>query len=214
MLRTGQEAYDFGDPEYFQYPGMTRDGTLFLAETGAKILCTDALGWDRPFPVIRRTFRETGDRSTIWDGHFAGRETEVFIVQQISQPGRPTRRAGSRSASSPCPLPAAALLRRGSSLSSPDATGDERRLAVIRRLPYALAYIGLHRDRFVDVDRDRGPGSPSPARSPNRGCWPTRSRRGMANLRIRFLHSLDSRTHSLFVFVVQRFSTSTDMART
>jgi kynurenine formamidase len=83
MLRTGQEAYDFGDPEFFQYPGMTRDGTLFLAKSGAKILCTDALGWDRPFHVIRRTFRETGDRSTIWDGHFAGRDAEVFIVQQI-----------------------------------------------------------------------------------------------------------------------------------
>jgi kynurenine formamidase len=83
MLRTGQEAYDLGDPEFFQYPGMTREGTLFLANTGAKILCTDALGWDRPFHIIRRTFRETGDRSTIWDGHFAGREKEVFIVQQI-----------------------------------------------------------------------------------------------------------------------------------
>ena len=33
--------------------------------------------------MIRRAFRETGDRSTIWDGHFAGRENEVFIVQQI-----------------------------------------------------------------------------------------------------------------------------------
>jgi kynurenine formamidase len=83
MLRTGQEAYDFGDPEFFQYPGMTREGTLFLAGTGAKILCTDALGWDRPFHVIRRAFRETGDPATIWDGHLAGREKEVFIVQQI-----------------------------------------------------------------------------------------------------------------------------------
>ena len=62
---------------------MTREGTLFLADTGAKILCTDALGWDRPFHIIRRAFRETGDRSTIWDGHFAGRDKEVFIVQQI-----------------------------------------------------------------------------------------------------------------------------------
>lgn len=83
MLRTGQEQYDLGDAAYFQYPGMTREGTLFLAHTGAKLLCTDALGWDRPFPVIRRAFRETGDRTTIWDGHFAGREKEVFIVQQI-----------------------------------------------------------------------------------------------------------------------------------
>ena len=83
ILRTGQEKYDLGDPEFFQYPGMTREGTLFLASTGAKILGTDALGWDRPFHIIRRTFRETKDRSTIWDGHFAGREKEVFIVQQV-----------------------------------------------------------------------------------------------------------------------------------
>jgi kynurenine formamidase len=83
MLRTGQEAYGFGDREYFQYPGMTREGTLFLAATGAKILCTDALGWDRPFHVIRRAFRETGDPATLWDGHVAAREREVFIVQQI-----------------------------------------------------------------------------------------------------------------------------------
>jgi kynurenine formamidase len=87
MLRTGQERYDLGDAEYFQYPGMTREGTLFLAGTGAKLLCTDALGWDRPFAVIRRAFRDTGDRATLWDGHFAGREKEVFIVQQIHNLG-------------------------------------------------------------------------------------------------------------------------------
>lgn len=84
MLRTGQEAFEVGDSGYFKYPGMTREGTLHLAATGAKVLCTDALGWDRPFPVIRRTFRETGDRATLWDGHFAGRDAEVFIVQQIA----------------------------------------------------------------------------------------------------------------------------------
>jgi kynurenine formamidase len=83
LLRTGQERYKLGERELFEYPGMTREGTLFLADTGAKILGTDALGWDRPFHIIRRTFRETQDRSTLWDGHFAGRDKEVFIVQQM-----------------------------------------------------------------------------------------------------------------------------------
>jgi kynurenine formamidase len=32
---------------------------------------------------MRRAFRETGDTKQIWDGHFAGRQREVFIVQQI-----------------------------------------------------------------------------------------------------------------------------------
>lgn len=83
MLRTGQERYNLSQEEFYQYPGMTREGTLFLASTGAKVLGTDALGWDRPFQEIRRSFAETGDKETIWDGHFAGRDAEVFIVQQL-----------------------------------------------------------------------------------------------------------------------------------
>jgi kynurenine formamidase len=83
LLRTGQEVFGLADRELFNYPGMTREGTLFLAGLGAKVLGTDALGWDRPFHVIRKVFRETRDRAQIWDGHFAGREREVFIVQQL-----------------------------------------------------------------------------------------------------------------------------------
>lgn len=84
MLRTGQEIYSLSDLELFRYPGMTRAGTLHLAALGAKVLGTDALGWDRPFGVMRRAFRDTGDRAQIWDGHFAGRDREVFVVQQLT----------------------------------------------------------------------------------------------------------------------------------
>jgi kynurenine formamidase len=83
LLRTGQERYGLADPGYYAYPGMTRQGTLFLAEQGAKVLGTDAAGWDRPFPEMRKAFAETGDPGQIWDGHFAGREREIFIVQQL-----------------------------------------------------------------------------------------------------------------------------------
>ncbi len=84
LIRTGQEAYTVADRGFFRYPGMTREGTLFLAGLGAKVLGTDALGWDRPFEVMRRAFAETGNPAEIWDGHFAGRDREVFIVQQMA----------------------------------------------------------------------------------------------------------------------------------
>ncbi len=84
LIRTGQERYDLDDPEFYWYPGMTRAGTLFLAELGAKVLGTDAVGWDRPLMEMRRAFQESGDASEIWDGHFAGRDREVFIVQQLA----------------------------------------------------------------------------------------------------------------------------------
>lgn len=84
LLRTGQERYGLADAAYYTYPGMTRAGTLFLAGLGAKVLGTDAAGWDRPFLEMRRAFAETGDPGEIWDGHFAGREREIFIVQQLA----------------------------------------------------------------------------------------------------------------------------------
>ena len=84
LLRTGQERFDLSEPRFYYYPGMTREGTLFLADLGAKVLGTDAAGWDRPFFTMRAAFRETGDPKQIWDAHFAGREREVFIVQQLT----------------------------------------------------------------------------------------------------------------------------------
>ncbi|MFC9515511.1 cyclase family protein [Nocardiaceae bacterium NPDC056970] len=84
LLRTGQERFTLADPQFFQYPGMSREGTLFLAERGAKVLGTDAAGWDLSFAVMARKFEETGDNSVLWDGHRAGREREVFIVQQMT----------------------------------------------------------------------------------------------------------------------------------
>jgi len=83
LLRTGQEAFRLSQPEYFRYPGMTREGTLYLAGLGAKVLGTDALGWDRPINLMKEAFRRTRNAADIWDGHFAGRQREIFIVQQL-----------------------------------------------------------------------------------------------------------------------------------
>lgn len=49
------------------------------------MLGTDAAGWDLSFAVMAQKFRDTGgDNSVLWDGHRAGREREVFIVQQLA----------------------------------------------------------------------------------------------------------------------------------
>jgi kynurenine formamidase len=83
MLRTGQERFDLSQEDFFRYPGMSREGTLFLSGLGAKILGTDALGWDRPINMMKAVFQKSRDRRDIWDGHFAGRDREIFIVQQL-----------------------------------------------------------------------------------------------------------------------------------
>ena len=62
---------------------MTREGTLFLAGLGRQGAGHRCAGLGPAVRVMRRAFRETGDAAQIWDGHFAGRDREVFVVQQL-----------------------------------------------------------------------------------------------------------------------------------
>lgn len=84
LLRLDHDKYGLTDPARYNYPGMTRESTLWLAKQGAKIGGTDALGWDRPFHVMVADYQRTKDRGFIWDAHFACRDVEFYIVQQLA----------------------------------------------------------------------------------------------------------------------------------
>lgn len=83
LIRTDHDKYELTDLAHYQYPGMMRDSSLWLAERGAKIVGTDALGWDRPFLAMIQDFLKTGDKRFIWEAHYAYRDIEVFVVQQL-----------------------------------------------------------------------------------------------------------------------------------
>lgn len=84
LVRTDHDKFAHTDPAKYMYPGMVRESALWLAESGARVVGTDALGFDRPFPVMLQDFKRTGDRRFIWDAHYAYREAEVFVVQQLA----------------------------------------------------------------------------------------------------------------------------------
>lgn len=83
LIRTDHDKYDLYDPMRYNYPGMIRESALWLADKGARVGGTDALGWDRPFHVMIAEYRRTGDKSKIWDAHFAHRDKEFYVVQQL-----------------------------------------------------------------------------------------------------------------------------------
>ncbi|MCU0921813.1 MAG: cyclase family protein [Burkholderiaceae bacterium] len=87
LIRTGQERYTLTDPLFYAQPGMSRASTLHLTAQGATILGTDAVGWDLPFGVMAKKFKETGDKQALWDGHKAILLREAFIVQQMTNLG-------------------------------------------------------------------------------------------------------------------------------
>ncbi len=83
LIRTDHDKYELTDPVRYNYPGMTRESASYLAESGARIGGTDATGWDRPFHVMVADYMKTGDKKYIWDAHFAHRQKEFYVVQQL-----------------------------------------------------------------------------------------------------------------------------------
>ena len=65
-------------------PGMGREATIWLVDQGVKVVGIDAAGWDRPFGYQAAEFKKTGDKSLIWEGHFAGIEREYFQMEKLA----------------------------------------------------------------------------------------------------------------------------------
>jgi len=84
LLRTDHDKFAMTDPLRYNYPGLTAESASFIAESGATVGGTDALGWDRPFHVMVQEYQTTKDKSKIWDAHYAMRRYRFYVVQQLA----------------------------------------------------------------------------------------------------------------------------------
>jgi kynurenine formamidase len=77
-------ATAYGGPDYVASGcGIGREGTLYLASRGVRVVGTDAWSWDAPFAHTARRFAETGDPSIVWEGHKAGREIPYYQMEKL-----------------------------------------------------------------------------------------------------------------------------------
>lgn len=83
LIRTDHDKYELNEPLRYNYPGMTAESATWLADNGARIGGTDATGWDRPFHVMVSDWIATRDKKYIWDAHYAHRNKEFYVVQQL-----------------------------------------------------------------------------------------------------------------------------------
>lgn len=87
LVRTGWDRY-LGTAQYVSdYPGMTRDSTLWLVEQGVHIIGIDTLGFDRPFDVMAREFKETGNPAVLWESHYAGTTRPYLHIEKLANLG-------------------------------------------------------------------------------------------------------------------------------
>ena len=83
LLHTGADRR-IGSKEYFDQPGLGRDGTLWLVEQGVKVIGIDAYTLDRPFASMVADYRRTGDGRYLWPAHFAGITREYCQIEKLA----------------------------------------------------------------------------------------------------------------------------------
>lgn len=83
LLQTGADAR-IDSPEYFQQPGLGREGTLWLVEQGVRVIGIDAYTLDRPFMNMMADYHSTGDGRHIWPAHFAGITREYCQIEKLA----------------------------------------------------------------------------------------------------------------------------------
>lgn len=83
LLHTGADLR-LGSKDYFQQPGLGREGVLWLVDQGVRVIGIDAYTLDRPFASMVEDFRRTGDGRYIWPAHFAGIDREYCQIEKLA----------------------------------------------------------------------------------------------------------------------------------
>ena len=83
LLHTGADKR-LESADYFAQPGLGREGVLWLAERGVKMIGIDAYTLDRPFANMAADYRRTGDGRHIWPAHFAGLTREYCQIEKLA----------------------------------------------------------------------------------------------------------------------------------
>jgi len=83
LLQTGADQR-LDSKEYFQQPGLGREGVLWLVEQGVRVIGIDAYTLDRPFAAMVEDYQRTGDGKHIWPAHFAGITSEYCQIEKLA----------------------------------------------------------------------------------------------------------------------------------
>ena len=63
--------------------GMGYEATMYLLERGVRLTGIDAWSWDAPFCYTAEKFKQTGDKSIVWEGHKAGMDIGYCHLEKM-----------------------------------------------------------------------------------------------------------------------------------
>lgn len=84
LIWTGMQE-KWGQPEYFtNSPGMSKEATEFLINSGVHVIGIDAYGFDRSIPIMLQEYVESKDKSVLWPAHMVGRQKEYVHIERLT----------------------------------------------------------------------------------------------------------------------------------
>lgn len=84
LIRTDADKYLYDEKYFSIHPGMSAEATRYLCKQGIKVMGIDAWGWDIPFSKAVEKYKETGDKSVLWEGHLVGKEHEYCHIEKLA----------------------------------------------------------------------------------------------------------------------------------
>ncbi|OGX23600.1 MAG: hypothetical protein A3J51_06685 [Omnitrophica WOR_2 bacterium RIFCSPHIGHO2_02_FULL_45_21] len=83
LIMTGSDKFSHERRYLFEYPGMSKEATLWLLDKGVKIIGTDTWGFDRPFEDMVKNYLRTKNKECLWPAHLVGKEKEYCHIEKL-----------------------------------------------------------------------------------------------------------------------------------
>ena len=83
LIRTDAYKFYYSADYPNLHPGITKEATRFLIDSGIKVMGIDAWGWDRPFSIMIKEINN-GDNRRFWESHLVGKEKEYCHIERLA----------------------------------------------------------------------------------------------------------------------------------
>lgn len=94
LIRTDADKKLYQEHYAMAHAGVSADATRWLIEEGIKVMGTDGWGWDVPFDIQSRDYKQNPREGVLWAAHFVGKEHEYCQIEKLANLEKLPKRYG------------------------------------------------------------------------------------------------------------------------